>query len=154
MLRDLTFDDTEVSLTSKDWDDFLNMVAEYMGEGLVIPDDYKEFMFKYNGGSFREYVLNDTAVGDVIVNNFDSWDNSKKISLQVILENFDEDYFGYGFFPFADDPGGNHYLLNLNADGNGEVYYWLHDGEFEDGDSKALIFDSFTDFLNALEPEV
>lgn len=153
MIRNLTPDDTQVALTKKDWDNFVNMVAEYMGEGLIIPDSYKEFMFKYNGGSFEEYVLNDTPVGDIIVNRFESWDVNKKISLQVILENFDEDYSDYGFLPFADDPGGNYYLLNLNADGNGEVYYWLHDGEFEDGDSKALIFDSFVDFLNTLEPE-
>ena len=153
MIRNLTPDDTQVALTKKDWGDFVNMVAEYMGEGLIIPDSYKEFMFKYNGGSFEEYVLNDTPVGDIIVNRFESWDVNKKISLQVILENFDEDYSDYGFLPFADDPGGNYYLLNLNVDGNGEVYYWLHDGEFEDGDSKALIFDSFIDFINALEPK-
>ncbi|MDO4228705.1 MAG: SMI1/KNR4 family protein [Capnocytophaga sp.] len=155
MIRDLTFSVKKipVALTEKDWDDFVDMVAEYMGEGLIIPDSYKEFMFKYNGGSFSDYVLNGTSAGDTIVSWFYSWDKNKTSSLQVILENFDEDYSGYGFLPFADDPGGNCYLLNLNPDGNGEVYYWLHDDEFENGDNKALIFNNFVDFLNALEPE-
>lgn len=155
MIRELTFDvdDIPVALTQSDWSDFVNAITKYMGENLVVPDGYKDFMFKYNGGSFDEYVLNNTPAGDIIVNYFNSWDKNEKTSLNTILENFNESYFGYGFIPFADDPGGNCFLLNLNSDGNGEVYYWLHDGFFENGDNKILIFETFINFLNSLETE-
>ncbi|MFB2588116.1 hypothetical protein [Acinetobacter sp. c1-l78] len=78
MIRELAIEDTQVSLTEIAWGSFISAVAKYMGDELIIPDSYKEFMFKYNGGSFDEYVLNNTSAGDVSVNQFLSWDENKK----------------------------------------------------------------------------
>ena len=108
-------------------------------------------MFENNGGSFVEYILKDTPAGDLVVSSFYPWDKDREISLNVVLENSEE--INEGFLPFADDPGGNYYLLNLNHEGNGQVYYWLHDSEFENGDNKVLLFDTFANFLNSLQPE-
>ena len=152
MIRKLTLDaqQSTMSLTAEIWDNFAKAIKE-IDPKLTIPDSYKEFMFENNGGSFVEYILKDTPAGDLVVSSFYPWDKDREISLNVVLENSEE--INEGFLPFADDPGGNYYLLNLNHEGNGQVYYWLHDSEFENGDNKVLLFDTFAYFLNSLQPE-
>lgn len=152
MIRKLTLDaqQSTISLTTEIWDNFAKVIEE-IDANLTIPDSYKEFMFENNGGSFVEYILKDTPAGDLVVSSFYPWDKNREISLNVVLENSEE--INAGFLPFADDPGGNYYLLNLNQEGNGQVYYWLHDSEFENGDDKVLLFDTFVNFLNSLQPE-
>ena len=152
MIRKLTLDaqQSTISLTTEIWDNFAKVIEE-IDANLTIPDSYKEFMFENNGGAFIEYILKDTPAGDLVVSSFYPWDKNREISLNVVLENSEE--INEGFLPFADDPGGNYYLLNLNQEGNGQVYYWLHDSEFENGDNKVLLFDTFANFLNSLQPE-
>lgn len=155
MTRNLTIDtDLELipkALTNEDWADFLSELQNINPE-FFVPDDYKEFMYKYNGGSFLEYIVKDTIENDLVLNCFCSLDRNDEMSLHVVLEH--SELIEDGFLAFADDPGGNEFLLNLNEQGNGEVYYWSHDGTFVNGKDRILIANNFSDLINGLEFEV
>lgn len=154
-MRKLTpdFDDLELTpkpLTQADWTDFLKTLQD-ISPNLAIPTDYRDFLFQYNGGTFKECISPNIDLGDLVASWFYCWDKDEEIALHTILEYSDE--IEDGFLAFADDPSGNLFLINLNVEGNGEIYYCLHDNEFENGDNKKLIYHQFSDFINSLEIE-
>lgn len=137
------------SINEADWQALL----KHIKPECYFPEDYKEFLFKYNGGRFKECIIPKSLEGPLIVSLFYPYDEVAELSLNTLIE-YSEDDIENGFFPIADDPGGNYYLLNINQEGNGEVYYWSHDSVFENGTDKILIFNSFTDFINTLEVDI
>lgn len=141
---------TPKSLANEDQADFISEIHS-INPKFTIPNDYKEFMFKYNGGSFLECMIKNTLEGDLILNWVCSWDRDDEMSLHVVLDH--SELIKEGFLAFADDPGGNEFLLNLNEHSNGEVYYWSHDRNLVNGKNKILIANSFSDFLNRLDIE-
>ena len=127
-----------------------------------LPEDYKQFMIKNNGGMPED---------DVVFNYFDNvTETEKRAVIQEFYIIYTEDNFEVdniknickGFwndealpetmYSFGSDPAGNILCISLSSDDYGSVYLCNH--EFETIDTGYMmpskIADSFDGFLNAL----
>ena len=131
--------------------------------GLSLPDDYKEFMMKTNGGTPEE----DLAYGfiDVVTNKTndsdlrelfvfyedeenDNFDDIMRIYKSMVNEKLIPPFF----FPIGDDSGGDPLCMNLSQEEYGSI--WFCDHELENSETGFLaaskIANSFTEFLDLL----
>lgn len=121
--------------------------------GLQLPQQYREFLLKYNGGYPRPYYFNiSKEQGIGMINIFygigEMYDNlDKKIDI------FD-DILDAGFIPIADDSGGNQICLGLSEKYYGNVYFWIHDEDPEDMGNMYFIAEDFGGFLEKLHDEM
>lgn len=121
--------------------------------GVQLPQQYREFLLKYNGGYPKPYyftISKEQGIG--MVNIFygigEMYDNlDKKIDI------FD-DIFDAGFIPIADDSGGNQICLGLTEMHFGNVYFWIHDEDPEDMDNMYFLAKDFLGFLEKLHDEM
>lgn len=120
--------------------------------GDQLPQQYREFLLKYNGGYPRPYyfiISKEQGIG--MVNVFygigEMYDNlDKKIDI------FD-DIMDIGFIPVADDSGGNQICLGLTEKYFGNVYFWIHDEDPEDMSNMYFLAKDFKEFLEKLYDE-
>lgn len=128
--------------------------------GVSLPNDYKQFLSKYNGGTskvrystFKVEELNENIPLDVLY----GLDVEKK---QLELHNVNNEYID-DMLPnciiIGDDPGAG--LIVLINDANTEgVYYWDHSFHFEQSSEEENIYkvaDSFQAFVENLKnPEI
>ncbi len=114
-----------------------------MGLAAVLPEDYREFLLRYNGGypnpaGFRG--------GDEVINSFFGFCQKHHCLLcnyyihRTVLPN--------GIIPIANDPGGNLVCLVVSKPDRGKVLFWNH--ECGDSSGLSLLADSFTSFLDSL----
>jgi hypothetical protein len=134
-------------INDEQWHEFEKM----LGKSYRVPGSYKQFMYLYNGGVFDESVLFSVPWGPIVASTFFPLfsDNSHEEASVCAQLGYFTKKFGQGYIPFADDPGGNYYLLGCGEKNADTVYFWNH----EDG-TLTVIFDSFEDFLAALMPDV
>ena len=117
--------------------------------GVQLPQQYREFLLKYNGGYPKPYYFTiSKEQGICMVNIFygigEMYDNlDKKIDI------FD-DILDAGFIPIADDSGGNQICLGLTEKYFGDVYFWIHDEDPEDMGNMYLLAKDFGGFLEKL----
>jgi len=146
--------DSGVSLSKNDLDIYAKRL------GLVLPNDYVEFMTLHNGGTPEEDVVFDfidPVTRKKITTDIrgfyifydcenDNYDNI--VSVYNMMSN--EGEIRENFLPFADDSGDNVVCMCLSKEHYGEIYYC--DRELEEPDSGYLVMskiaDSFTDFLD------
>lgn len=101
--------------------------------GIEIPEEYRQFLLKYNGGRPKPDVfpIHNNPVGDKgIMSNFFSVNESDYDSLQKIWKIF-KDRIPSGYLPIAHDVGGNLLCMKLSGDDNGSIYFWDHEMELE-----------------------
>lgn len=122
--------------------------------GINLPNDYKEFLKKHNGG-YPEPDGFDFANGDdgSSVDKFLEMSDSKNASIIDYYQAY-KNRIPKNYFPIAKDPGGNLILIEINHKESG-VYFWDHENEAEDGDTPwmdnvYLISSSFNDFIDNL----
>nr|WP_052421250.1 SMI1/KNR4 family protein [Paenibacillus sp. FSL R7-0273] len=120
--------------------------------GVQLPQQYREFLLKYNGGYPKPYyfrISQEQGIG--MVNIFygigEMYDN-----LEKRIDIFD-DIIDIGFFPIADDSGGNQICLGLTEKYSGNVYFWIHDEDPEDMSNMYFIAKDFKEFLEKLYDE-
>jgi hypothetical protein len=127
--------------------------------GTTLPDDYRRFLLRSNGGSLGDKYCfeNDEAyVRASAVGGF-----QEPYSLRAARGC----YQGHPVrIPRAlvwimEDPGGNAVCLGLTGKHRGRVYFWVHDeepdpdewdGEVETAGNIRLLADSFTEFVAGL----
>lgn len=122
-----------------------------------LPRDYREFLEQCNGGRVRGTLYFD-AEGKAGTVCIDAVGGGAK---GLWLTNRHEDYWGR--IPkklrwIASDPGGNQFLIGVDGDARGKIYFWLVEEELdqtpgaslsERGDIQ-LIAASFHGFLAGL----
>lgn len=119
---------------------------------IKLPTDYQEFLLKFNGG---EPSPNENPSPETVVRYILGMHNGDKFaSLYRFIEIYAKRLPG-GCMPIATDPFGNLFIMNLNAEDLGYIYFWDHEGEPEvqDGhyvDNCYFVAYSFTEFLNNL----
>ncbi|QOS80377.1 SMI1/KNR4 family protein [Paenibacillus sp. JNUCC31] len=121
--------------------------------GVQLPQQYREFLLKYNGGYPKPYyftISKEQGIG--MVNIFygigEMYDNlDKKVDI------FD-DILDAGFIPIADDSGGNQICLGLTEKHFGDVYFWIHDEDPEDLGNMYFLAKDFGGFLEKLHDEI
>lgn len=129
--------------------------------GYKLPDDYIDFLKKYNGGDVK--------------NSFGMYyKNGKKKFILTLMFGLgvksDEDLMRQfeiyinriptTCIPVGRDAGGNLICLHLSEDKYGYVYFWDHEEELEHEEDKMtindlyFIADSFEKFLNSIKEDV
>lgn len=124
-----------------------------------MPDDYKDFLMKYNGGkpqpdSFRFFSGRDDASS---VDRFLSLGKEKNSNLLKYYNNY-KNRIPLGFIPIAHDAGGNLIIMELKSNGN-NIFFGDHELEVDEGEEPNmnnvyLINQSFSDFVNNLYEEI
>lgn len=130
--------------------------------GIVLPEDYRQFMLKNNGGTPEEDFLFDYL--DVVtncVNNscirvffiiYDGETNNYDDLLRIYQIMREEQVLESIYLPIADDPGENPICMCVGKDNYGKIYYCDH--EFEDPVTGYLamseIAGSFSELLDKL----
>ena len=100
--------------------------------GIKLPNDYKAFLEKYNGGkptpnSFDFDDGDDASCIDKFLSITDADENK---SICEYMSTY-EGRIPKGFLIIAHDPGGNLILLGVTKDQKG-LYFWDHEMEAED----------------------
>lgn len=129
---------------------------------LKFPEDYKLFMIEHNGGYPEKNIAFDFI--DVLDNKSNSSDvncflifydeKNKELddTIRVYTTILDNGYVRKGYFPIAQDSGGNIICMCLNDDNYGKIYFVYH--ELEEPETGYLLMtniaNSFTDFISNL----
>ncbi|GAC1414074.1 MAG: SMI1/KNR4 family protein [Gemmatimonadaceae bacterium] len=127
--------------------------------GRKIPDPYREFLLKFNGGRAEpsDFVMalpgGATEIGTV--KRFLGIDTPEEtFGLAYVLETF-KGRMPARLFPVACDPGGNLICISTGGVDEGQVFFWDHDRESEEGEPPTeaniyLIAAHFRAFLEGL----
>lgn len=127
-----------------------------------LPEDYKDFLCKNNGGNFHTFGnwagiiipdLNEKVMLDESY-GFGLGDEYESIDI-VQVNKFYEGEIPPNSLVFAQDPGGNMFLLICKGVDSG-VYYWDHSHFYKKSSDVANTYklnDSFTGFLRMIEYE-
>lgn len=122
--------------------------------GINLPNDYRDFLKKNNGGYPEPdgFSFSNGEDGSS-VDKFLEVSDSKTASL-ISYYNTYKNRIPKSYFPIAKDPGGNLILIEIDHDGSG-IYFWDHENESEDGDPPGmdniyLVSSSFDEFINNL----
>jgi hypothetical protein len=123
-----------------------------------LPRDYREFLEQCNGGRVRGR-LNFDAAGKAGTVRIDAVGGGAR---GLWLTNRHEDYWGR--IPeqlrwIASDPGGNQFLIGVDGDARGKIYFWLVEEELDQTPGASLserrdiqlIAESFHGFLAGLQ---
>ncbi|MPQ44940.1 SMI1/KNR4 family protein [Clostridium tarantellae] len=124
--------------------------------GFSLPDDYKQFLIKYNGGTakvrysnFNVKDLNEDIPLDVLYGlNIEE----KVLDLQYVNDEFIDDIFPNSII-IGDDPGSSMIILINDNDFKG-IYYWDYSFYFpqsSEEENTYKIADSFKAFINGLK---
>ena len=114
----------------------------------ALPEDYRSFLLKYNGGSpspnvfFISKEQQESCIslffGVASKSAYDIWINA--------LDFYE--YYDRDLLPIGEDPGGSQIIMGLGAQRFGKIYFNDHE---QQGDSSLYpIANSFTDLLNKL----
>jgi SMI1 / KNR4 family (SUKH-1) len=125
--------------------------------GVELPDDYRRFLERHNGGDLEDNFLPPKA------------DASARY-LYSAGPNADDDIYDLvsaaafyrpgspadpeidaDYLPIGEDDGGNVICLKVRGDDGGAVYLWSHDA-FENTNPFTRLADSFEAFFESLRP--
>ncbi len=129
---ELHLDLSEQKITNLDIDEFEKSI------GYKLPESYKEFILKYNGGIpnkpyFNQYHFN-------CFNSIKYGESTIEAVYKII-----KDILPNGYFPIAWDPGGALFCFDLNKGGTYGFLYFL-----PEGDDPELVTENFQDLLDEL----
>ncbi|WP_033852683.1 SMI1/KNR4 family protein, partial [Yersinia wautersii] len=101
--------------------------------GITFPNDYREFLKKYNGGYPEPdgFYFIDSKDGSC-VDKFLSTNGDKSDSIAACYDLYKK-RIPQGFVPIATDPGGNLLLLCGTKENSG-IFFWDHEEEVADGE--------------------
>lgn len=119
-----------------------DVVHFQMGLGAVLPNDYREFLLKHNGG----YPEPSGFANGNLVNAFFGF--CQKHGCLRCEYYIHRPIFPFGVIPIGDDAAGNKICLIVAGPDSGKVLFWDH--EQEGASDLRLLADSFSAFLDSL----
>ncbi|MGF6439160.1 SMI1/KNR4 family protein [Kosakonia cowanii] len=128
--------DSEIDLTPED------LVEVEKKFNWKFPKAFKEFYFRYNGGDLAdEYADNHFLLSGFIPFKYGS------ASIERTYKDLVDDFPALKeFVPFADDQGGNCFLISMRKMDYGKVYIWLMDEK-----ELTFVIDSFDALINEVD---
>lgn len=124
--------------------------------GFSLPEDYKQFLIEYNGGTarvrystFKVEELNENIPLDVL---YGLGVEKKQLDLQKVNDEYIDDMLPNCII-IGDDPGAGMIVL-INDDDYEGVYYWDHSFHFAQSSEEENIYkvaDSFKAFIDGLK---
>lgn len=113
--------------------------------GIILPDQYKDFLSKYNGGYTPETKFKIKQVSSDI-RGFYGMGNVK-----LSLNDFElGEWIEKGILPIACDSFGNYIVIGIHNDNNGKIYFCDH----EAGYKTDLISENLKTFLKYCKSEI
>lgn len=122
--------------------------------GAVLPDSYRDYLLKYNGGKFENTVFTlpdgDNSSIHHVFGLHDGPDHN-----QFDEEPYDDDSFtDAGYLLIADDGFSNGICLKLSGSNRGAIYFYDHEeSRIKDSSSLVKLASDFNEFLSSLESE-
>ncbi|WP_299105588.1 SMI1/KNR4 family protein [uncultured Tenacibaculum sp.] len=153
-MKELNVSESEKPISKTDLDLFIDSY------NLKIPDSYKQFILKNNGGypEFSAYgnPYEDGFVIDVFScfdTEYDRYNSSSEVALPSVNDTIDthqvlENNIPKFLFSFGLDEGGNDFCISMRDEDFGTIYAFYMDGTAEE---PVFICDSFEQFINGLE---
>ncbi len=114
---------------------------------LNLPEQYKEFLIKYNVIDIQETLFKKNN-REFWIDTFFPFDNNDYLSLQNIYQNLSE-FLENKYFAIANDPGGWKYVISLQNEDYGKIFFCRLDEDIEN--SLTLIAENFEEFIDGLE---
>lgn len=134
--------------------------------GARLPDDYREFLIRCNGGSLGGSVCfagptPDGQPGDACIHHIGGFRKESYFSLEETRDIYQEgeDRIPEELIWIMDDPFGNAFCLGVKGEHRGRVYFWDHENEpdpeqwdrrVETAGNIELLANTFTDFIAGL----
>ena len=124
---------------------------------VLLPEDYKVFLSKYNGGQPKPAIQ--PKVKSDVQWIYGMVTEPYYASLFQHLDMF-QGRLPSWYIPIANDSGGNLYIMSLYEENRGLIAFWDHENEAEEGqadeyfDNITFVASSFTDFLDQLVDEI
>lgn len=129
----------------------INEIREFEGQYVLsLPEQYIDFLLKYNGGypEASTFKISDVE-GESVVNKFYGIGDMKG-NLAKVFEFLDGE-LPEGFISIGSDPGGNEICIGVSKEYFGKIYFWMHDMEpDEEMDNMYFLSNSFNDFFDNL----
>src|SRR5438874_2719786 len=93
-----------------------------MSIAVRLPDDYREFLLRYNGGYPSP---NGFRGGDEVLNHFFGlWQKHADLNYELLAHRR---FIPEGMIPIASDPFGNAILLEVANPNRGRIWFWDHE---------------------------
>jgi hypothetical protein len=128
--------------------------------GMSLPDDYRGFLLRYNGGEPERNVsqTGSPRVGVHIFYGIIKRSSGEHWRDLLWHRHLLIDRVPTNILPIAGDEGGNQICLSLRPESYGWIYYWDHELEAEEGqpatfDNMSKINSSFRAFVQSLRPD-
>jgi hypothetical protein len=127
----------------------------------TLPDDYRQFLLRSNGGSLDGRYCFEKEAACVIVRFVGGLQGAHSLRAARGCYQGHEVRIPLTLLWIMEDPGGNAVCLGLTGKYRGQVYFWVHDegpdpdewdGEVETAGNIRLLADSFTEFVAGLHP--
>jgi hypothetical protein len=117
--------------------------------GTRLPQDFREYLLKYNGGKPIPSDFNIPNLGSNSIHHVYGIHNGPDyLNLESNVEIY-KARIPNSLLPFADDPVGNVLCIGISGEVKGQIYFWDHELECEDWSSIVKISDSFSLFLES-----
>jgi hypothetical protein len=137
-------------------------VAAFEAEiGAPLPDDYRRFLLRSNGGSLGGNYEFEGEAASAVVRSVGGFREGYSLRSARGCYQGSPPRIPHALLWIMDDPGGNAVCLGLTGKHRGRVYFWVHDeepvpdewdGDVETAGNIRLLADSFTDFVTGLCP--
>ncbi len=132
--------------------DFKELMDFEKDNQILIPQDYRDFLLKHNGGEPNKKVINKNYVVEWLYGFHNGPDWS---TIYHAIDTYQNRVPSW-YFPIAKDPYGNLFLMSLFEENYGLIAFWDHENECDGNadqyfDNMAIIAESFTEFINKLE---
>jgi hypothetical protein len=136
--------------------------------GTTLPDDYRQFLLRSNGGHLDWYRFHgptpEGRLWTAVVNHVGGLREELDLSLRFARGCYQgsELQIPRALLWIMGDPGGNGIYIGLTGKYRDRVYFWVHDeqpapqewdGDVETAGNVVLLANSFTDFVAGLVPK-
>lgn len=131
----------------------LNDIVEFESRNnIILPKDYKDFLFDHNGG-IPSPNIEPNAKSDVRF-IYGMVKEPYYASIFQAIDTF-KNRIPSWYIPIANDSGGNLYLMSLFKDNHGLIAFWRHEEETEGDadqyfDNMSIVANTFSEFINQL----
>ncbi|MDD9266187.1 SMI1/KNR4 family protein [Paenibacillus sp. GCM10023248] len=122
----------------------------------ILPEDYKDFLLKYNGGKpkCRKFTTKNGRLTNHLMYFLPLIHNEVLCLAVAFLIFTKENELRFNIIPIGEDPIKNFVCISVAGDDFGSIYYWdfIHcDEEIPTYKYLVPIADSFTEFIEGLE---
>lgn len=126
--------------------------------GLALPEDYRRFLRRNNGGRITENIVDIPAghQAGVGVDEFLGAERNDRLDIAAQVAVY-RDRVPAGLLPIAHAAGGNLILLAVGRDDHGSVWFWDHEYEVDEGEiphweNLTRLASSLDEFMSLLAP--